>query len=363
MAAIERHDDWLQVPARVGALLPTARQLKQAHIKAAESVGFLSHAIATWHPERAEVSVFTPFHVPDFTREAYANMFVKHASARLVFVEQDNKKPDLADEVLIKCGALHPMVGKLWDGAHTALGGARPLSNAIVSGLALGGLGYGVGTLAENLFPERYMQRGKLRKSLALAGGLGGLGIGAANAYANSQATNTSWLNGWLVPNNAKPHGIPIEAQTNWHDGNGPDVSKMAAMQSGLMAPSIPVDAFNRVVWNDVRPTSYANNPYGTKSPWGDNSQQMHTPPQLAAATTGLMSGIGAMAQSPIISPGTVINGLMSAGVGLATANIAGRTLGALAGLTPEAQNKIQDLGLWAGVLHAVVPPVLRQLR
>lgn len=362
MAAIERHDDWLQVPARVGTLLPIAQQLKQAHNKAAESVGLLSHAVATWNPDRAEVLLFTPFHVPDFTRAAYIDTFQKHANMYLIF-EGEDKKPNLADEVLIKCGALHPMVGKLWDGAHTALGGARPLSNALVSGLALSGLGYGVGTLAENLFPERYMERGKLRKTLATAGALGGLGIGAANAYANSQATNTSWLNGWLVPNNAQPHGIPLTAQHNWTDGVGPGPAKMAAMQSGLMAPSIPVDAFNRVVWNDVRPTSYANNPYGTRSPWGDNSQPMHTPPQLAAATTGLMSGIGAMAQSPIISPGTIINGLVSAGVGLATANVAGRTLGALAGLTPEAQNKIQDLGLWAGVLHAVVPPVLQQLR
>jgi hypothetical protein len=70
------------------------------------------------------------------------------------------------------------------------------------------------------------------------------------------------------------------------------------------------------------------------------------------------MSGIAARSRSSIISPSTVINSLASAGVGLATANIAGRTIGALAGLTPGAQEKIQDAGLWAGMLHTVIPPL-----
>jgi hypothetical protein len=45
-------------------------------------------------------------------------------------------------------------------------------------------------------------------------------------------------------------------------------------------------------------------------------------------------------------------------GDGLTTTNLAGRTLGALAGLTPAAQEKVQDLGLWGGMLNTVIPPI-----
>jgi hypothetical protein len=37
--------------------------------------------------------------------------------------------------------------------------------------------------------------------------------------------------------------------------------------------------------------------------------------------------------------------------------------LGALAGLSPEAQQGLQRAGMWAGVLRAVVPPVYGQDR
>jgi hypothetical protein len=50
------------------------------------------------------------------------------------------------------------------------------------------------------------------------------------------------------------------------------------------------------------------------------------------------------------------VHGIASAGVGLATATLAGKALSALAGLTPEGQNKLQELGLWGGMMHALVP-------
>jgi hypothetical protein len=88
------------------------------------------------------------------------------------------------------------------------------------------------------------------------------------------------------------------------------------------------------------------------------NGFDNHTPPQFAAATTGLMSGISANTRSPIIRPIDVVTGIASAGVGLATAHVVGKTLSALAGLTPAGQNKLQDMGLWGGMMHAIVPPM-----
>lgn len=371
---IDTLPDWERVPAVVATLLPVVLRLQKNHTKTASNFGLLAHTAATWVADREELRIYPAFNVPDRVQSAYKAAMSNTGIAHTFFVPQ-KAAPDWAREVLIKRGALFPAVGHAWDFANTALGGSRPLSNAIVSGLALSGLGYGAGTLLEHLFPERYVERGKLRKTLATAGALGGLGFGAANAYANARATNSPYWKGWVIPNdspvvvsrrpsqqilsNPRPQTTTVADNTNPFQQD----EKYAAFQSGLYAPSIPVDAFNNVVWNDVRKGSNMSNPYGTRSPWGSNDQPMHTPPALASATTGLVSGFGAMTGSPIISPATVISGLASAGVGLATANIAGRALGALAGLTPEAQNKLQDMGLWAGMLHAVVPPVLQQLQ
>lgn len=371
---IDTLQDWERVPTLVATLLPVALRMQKTHVKTAETLGLLSHTALTWLPERNELHVYPAFEVPPKTQDMYKVAMFEAFSPKSFFVSA-RAQPNWNAEILIKKGALFPAVGKAWDFANTALGGSRPLSNALVSGLALSGLGYGAGTLMEHLFPERYVERGKLRKTLATAGALGGLGLGAANAYANARATNSPYWKGWITPNNAPVHGVndnmrsvfvPHRPPTTMVANNNQmpfDEKQARQMESGLIAPSIPVDAFNRVVWNDVRKGSNMYNPYGTKSPWGTNEQQMHTPPALASATTGLVSGIGAMAGSPIISPATVISGLASAGVGLATANLAGRALGALAGLTPEAQHKLQDMGMWAGMLHAVIPPVLGQLR
>lgn len=370
---VDTLQDWERVPTLVANLLPVALRIQQHHVKTAENLGLLAHTALTWTPERNELRVYPAFDVADRVQDLYKVAMFEDLSPKTFFVSRA-AQPNWACEVLIKKGALFPGVGKAWDFANTALGGSRPLSNALISGLALSGLGYGAGTLIENLFPERYVERGKLRKTLATAGALGGLGFGAANAYANARATNSPYWKGWITPNNTPVHGVDDNMRSVFVPHRQPNTMLAAndqntfgnvkqAMESGLQAPSIPVDAFNRVVWNDVRKGSNMTNPYGTKDPWGTNEQQMRTPPALASATTGIVSGIGAMAGSPIISPATVISGLASAGVGLATAHLAGRTLGALAGLTPEAQNKLQDMGMWAGMLHAVIPPVLSQLR
>lgn len=367
---------WERVPLIVAHMLPMALRMQQHHTKIAENLGLLAHTALTWLPERNEFHVYPQFAVSARAQDLYKVAMFDAFSPKTTFVAADTK-PNWADEILIKRGALFPAVGKAWDFANNALGGSRPLSNALVSGLALSGLGYGGGMLLENLFPERYVERGKLRKTLAMAGALGGLGIGASNAYANARATGNPYWKGWFISNNTPvptgeykwPHpplgtsrdpaaiepapqqsrpqttmvannGLPLDSGFKTANDAFPNIS----------LPSIPVDAFNRVVWNDVQKGS-------------DMYNSLHTPPALASATTGLVSGFGAMANSPIISPATVISGLASAGVGLATAHLAGRTLGALAGLTPEAQNKLQDMGMWAGMLHAVIPPVLGQLR
>jgi hypothetical protein len=271
--------------------------------------------------------------------------------------------PSIEREILVKKAGI-PILTPFVDYTQKALGGPTPLTNALVGGLVAGGLGYGVGALAENLFPERYVERGKFRRTLGTLGLLGGAGFGTMNAYTNARANipqQEFWkapvantMRGFMMRNDAPPKQMNYWPQAN-QSSVAPDVmssvGKVAVFgssgwSSGLNTPAIPVHQFNQAVWRDTQMGM-------------TNGFDNHTPPAYAAATTGLMNGLSAGTRSPIISPMDVIHGIASAGVGLATANIAGRALSALAGLTPEGQNKLQDMGLWGGMMHAIVPPML----
>lgn len=351
-------NEWMRVPERVSELLPLAAQVKTAHTQAAEAAGLLASSAASWAPEADGISVWVTTMPSEKIAETYVNKF-SYPTQSIIFREIKDAQPDVEQEILVKVGsmlgnmanaaantALNTRFGiaPAWHYGNKMLGGPNPLTNGIVASLMMGGLGYGAGTLAEHLFPERYVERGKLRRTLGTLGVMGGVGLGLGNAYANARAMgpDKSIWQGLLISNNATPSYLQKEKRSFFAYEENP----MAPGDTGLFAPKIPVPQFNDMVWHDV--AKGMQNPYG-----------IHTNPSIGAATTGLMSGIASQARSPIISPMTVINGIASAGVGLATANLAGRALSALAGLTPEAQNKLQDMGLYGGMLHAIVPPLL----
>lgn len=328
--------EWRAVPVRVEQLLTQAMALRNAHEKAALAADLLATTLATWNPDTDEFRLYAATPV----REKYAQAYAAELAAErpLVFVT-DGSQPDWTQEVLLKRGSSVPVITPLWNAGNKLLMGPSPLSRGIVTGLMAGGLGYGAGALAEQLFPKKYLERGKLRRTLAAMGALGGLGVAATGGYANARALRTSFLKG-LLTHNKTPVVYPYEQQQL-------DAAEKQSYFSPLQTPSISVPQFNNAAWSDVQRGM-------------TNGFRTHTPPQYAAATTGFMSGLAASQRSPIISPATVISGLASAGVGLATANVAGRALSALAGLTPAGQQKLQDLGMWGGMMHAIVPAVFR---
>lgn len=331
--------EWQSVPRQVSAVLPVALSLRAAHNKVAAELGLLPLASVGWEPEHRRLTVYTQQPQSARMQQLYAE---KLASGLEIHFTTE---PVLTGVTIKSANAPYAGVGRAWDAANNALGGPTPLSHAIVSGLLLGGLGYGIGTAAEQIIPERMLEQGKLRRTLGLLGGLGGLGIGAVEASTTADKLNQGFWRSWVTKNTT-----PIPENTAGKKANAFFPGTNELNMSGLYAPVIKVDAFNRAVWADAR-TGYDQT----------GMVDRHTAPQIAAATTGLVSGIAAQARSPIISPATVIGGLASAGVGAVTANIAGRTLGALAGLTPQTQEKIQDIGLWGGMLHAVIPPLFGQ--
>lgn len=323
--------EWQTVPERVATLFPLAVRLKVAHEQAAVDNNLLATTVATWEPEVGLVTLYTPAHTAKSASDAYVAA-MKTAGYSAAVVTYGAAMPDPAEEIIIKTGSLVPGLPTVWNTGNKLLGGPTPLSNGLMTGLLAGGLGYGAGTLAEQFFPERYLERGKLRRTLGLMGALTGVGVAGVNSYANARALRTSMLRG-LLTNNKTPVVYPYEAK----------MMKKSFANNPLFAPTVSVPQFNSAAWQDVNMGMY-------------RGFQNHTPPQYAAATTGLMAGISANRRSPIIRPVDVINGIASAGVGLATATVAGKALSAMAGLTPAGQNKLQELGLWGGMMHAVVP-------
>lgn len=250
--------------------------------------------------------------------------------------------------------------------AQRALGGPNALTTGLVGG-ALGGLGgYGAGWLYDKFVPRalRKMLPQKLTKdgpdldevldpsgtnmagTLGTLGLIGGAGLGVARGV---QAV-------------AQGHS-PLSAYP-WLDLN-PQYTKAAADTGALFIPSIPVDAFNRVVWGNAL---QAPNPFGTKDSFGTNEQQMFTPPNAAMAVGGLVSAAGVARNSEYVSPWDVARVATHAGInaglggvaGSVTGLAAGKLLGALAGLTPEAQSTLQRTGLWAGIVTGVANSIFR---
>ncbi|NDD52745.1 hypothetical protein EBZ39_02495 [bacterium] len=323
--------EWQAVPERVSTLLPAAFQLKTAHEHAALAAGLLATTVATWEPDVGLVTLYAPAETNKTASAAYADE-MKQAGYNVAIVTRGPAQPDPAEEIIIKVGSLVPGLPTVWNTGNAMLGGPTPLSNGLMTGLLAGGLGYGAGALAEQVFPARYLERGKLRRTLGLMGALSGVGVAGLNSYANARALRTSMLRG-LLTNNKTPVVYPYEAK----------MTKKSFADDPMFAPTVSVPQFNSAAWQDVNMGMY-------------RGFQNHTPPQFAAAATGLMSGISTNMRSPIIRPVDVINGIASAGVGLATATVAGKALSALAGLTPAGQAKLQDMGLWGGMMHAIVP-------
>lgn len=323
--------EWQAVPERVAALLPLAVQVKVAHEQAALKAGILAITAATWSPELNAITLYSAQQLDKKAYDIYEHE-IYDGDRCLASVSYNQIQPDWNEEIVVKVGSLVPGLPTVWNTGNAMLGGPTPLSNGLMTGLLAGGLGYGAGTLAEQFFPERYLERGKLRRTLGLMGALSGVGVAGLNSYANAKALRTSMLRG-LLTNNKTPVVYPYQEK----------MTKKSFANNPLFAPTVSVPQFNSAAWQDVNMGMY-------------RGFQNHTPPQFAAATTGLMSGISTNMRSPIIRPVDVINGIASAGVGLATATIAGKALSAMAGLTPAGQAKLQDMGLWGGMMHAVVP-------
>ena len=111
-----------------------------------------------------------------------------------------------------------------------------------------------------------------------------------------------------------------------------------------------PKDAFgNPVISHAIQPP----NPFGTKNPFGSPYQQMYTPPPAAGAMAGMVSGAAAARRSSWVSPMDIAKMAWGAGAGSLSGIIAGKIAGGLAGVNSNGQKKLQQMGMWGGLLSA----------
>lgn len=118
--------------------------------------------------------------------------------------------------------------------------------------------------------------------------------------------------------------------QTNYR----PKRANLQEKRSYFGLPPINVNDFNQQIWADA--------------------SRGQTPTQSAGLVTNTLNQTSQNIGSNWVTPGQVINTMVNAGIGYGTAWLAGKTLGALAGVSPETQQKLQEIGTWGGVMQGI---------
>jgi hypothetical protein len=241
--------------------------------------------------------------VPAAVRTALADPFVKRSDGT----------PEFGPDGVPVLKHLADVLGWRAGDMNAFWGGPRPVSNLII-GAGLGSLGgYGLGRLAETVLPPKYFEPGAMRRRGALAGAV----MGSLPAV-------------WQGFDNVRLSGDPTAVLSRWPQ----ETTEKVAVD--LFAPVIDRDAFNRQVMEFDQ-----------------------TPMPIRAATAGLVEAASAVGGSSLVTPWDVAKVAVGAGSGLVSGVVAGKALGFLAGLTPVGQEGVQKLGLWSGILSAVVPRAL----
>lgn len=208
------------------------------------------------------------------------------------------------------------------------IGGSTPLATLLAGGLLGAGTGYLGGRLVEALAPAGTLEKGRARSTLALLGGLAGTAPGLWMGSLGVRNPDPSWSTPWQAWTSPNPiFGKESE-----------ELAKEAARAIEPFVPDIPVDSFGRVIWTDNM-----------------------TPLPVRAAVSGLLDAASeSRGGVQYISPADIGRIAVGAGAGYLSASLVGKTLGALAGLTPQSQNSLQRAGLWSGVLLNTVPLLFR---
>ena len=355
--------DWYTVPDQVSGLVKAGSTIFGRIRAVVATLPKPKHDIGIWFNPKTQTVCFAAKdgESEDLLTDWFDGLKVKGIKA-VECAESDAPHPNKGPWIRVKTAAVQSVFGPMahvggWkDNAVTNLfGGASPLSAALASGALGAGAGYLGGTLLENLFPEEYLQRGRLRKALAAVGG--GLGAipglwsasaplkGGGGALESFTTPYNQWEGkGWTKENASQPNALnlintmldtfiqpdPMETRlmNKIADAGLPDSGSITNL-------AIDRDRFNRVVWED---------PF--------------TPTPYKGSVSGILEGAAQVAgdSSPMVYPTDVGRLAIGMGSGYVSGMIVGKVLAGLANITPTAQKTLQRAGTWAGFIKNVVP-------
>lgn len=249
-----------------------------------------------------------------------------------------------------------------------------PLAGTLGGALLGAGLGYSAGYLGETVLPSHWNDHGHLRRTLAMAGGIAGAtpGLGAmAMNRASGLPTNAQGTLGMpsdttdkYIPDsptyNPEEPYVPRSAYSELYDKASAALAdveldpmmKEALSQTGyefLPLPPIPVDQLSQVLWHDPR----VSGPLG---------------PQMSAATDGLIQAAyvarrereGDDQGTRLVYPTDVGRIAAGMGSGYLSGVLVGKVLGTLMGMPEETQERLKNVGMWAGAVQNIVPLAFR---
>ena len=199
-----------------------------------------------------------------------------------------------------------------------------PLASMLTTGLVGGGLGYGLGWSAEQLMPQSF-QRGKLRRTLGIIGGVTGTALGSLPGVANAAAGKDFFDP--KSPLNTEANAVPDMDATKAASEFGSDFSNPSL--------AVNIDAMGRTLWS------------------------AGATPQLIGTTESLLRTADRMpggSQDGWVTPTQMGNLAANMGAGYLSGALVGATLGALGGLPQSTQDTLKRTGMYAGFVRAVVP-------
>lgn len=220
----------------------------------------------------------------------------------------------------------------------------NPLAAMLAGSLLLAGSGWLAGYFIDNFIEVNFSQNDEkntfYKKWLPIVGAL----LGAIPGWRWSQYSkelnpkyleNPSWQNRWLDswPFNAgKTEKVSADLFNNLTK-YGQDGFLSGSFFDSTPGPVISKNNFGEVVWSD-----------------------QNTPIPLRAATLGVLEAASINKNSNWITPVDIADISLSMGSGWLTGYTVGKILGALAGLPPSIQKRIQEVGMWSGALQSTVP-------
>lgn len=239
-------------------------------------------------------------------------------------------------------------------------GAPNPLIGTLAGGLLGAGLGYGGGYLAEKILPEKW-KRKRLRNTAAILGGLAGVAPGlmwTAARYRQGRspleidptpaAGSPQDLNSLSPSEMSERFGYPSVAPDNYKthflDKYGP-LPKLGYYKEAMGS----MTGYNQP-WPEIDVPGF------TSSLWHDERVSRKLTPQTRAAATGILEGSSALSGKSLVTPMDVAKLTAGMGSGYLSGAVIGKTLGLMSGMSPSAQERLKNTGLWAGVVANMVP-------